>query len=605
MPRLEFCTIKIRDFKEYRGQHVLELSELGFGLQYMRGENKVDAIGSNGAGKSSIWDAFLWCLTGRTTRGMRGTDVRTWGGDEHAKVSVGFYNDEGWHWVKRSTEKNGLWLDGKLTSQDEIDRTVGLNITNIPHTILLGQKRELFFDLQPSKKLEILSETLGLDIWDVRSERAKKKAREYEDKMLEVEGVLKQMTRDLESLRETLEDQQRMSRDWEQERSQGAEARDKTLKGLKKSRETAVTEMGTHDLAYDGSETELRAVRRDILKKQEDMDAILDRLSKARAKRDAARADLERLKELASSDTCPTCGQKVADKTKHAAHAKAALKDAKHKAAIASDRVIVRETEKELLRDVIVRMRDSEKDFANKSDDAKDKLDHLKAHIADIDKQIAVLKAKDRSEETNPYEETIRKTRTLIKNAKTGINEAKDLLAIMSRRHVRTKYWVDGFKQVRLYLLQELLMELQEVTQNILPDVGLAGWIVEYDIEREKKDGSLSTGLSVKIMKPGTDKAIKWEAWSGGENQRLLIVGALALSEVLLRHAGIECDLLVLDEPTRHMSREGVSDLVEHLIEIGREKQIWYCDHQVVESNRFANVVTITKDGHGSQISIA
>lgn len=603
--RLEFCTIKIKDFKEYRGKHVLELSELGYGLQYMRGENKVDAIGSNGAGKSSVWDAFLWCLTGRTTRGLRGTDVRTWGGDEHASVTVGFYNDDSYHRVRRSTRKNGLWLDGKLTSQEEIDRTLGLNITNIPHTILLGQKRELFFDLQPAKKLEILSETIGLDKWDERSQRAKTKAREYEAKMSELDGVLTQMSRDLDSLLEMLEEQKRQSRDWENERSRGAEDRDKQIRGLQRSRENATTEMGTHDLAYDGAETELRAIRRDILKKQEEMDAILDKLSKLRAARSACKAEVERLKELASSDTCPTCGQEIADHAQHAKRAKKSLKAAKDALAIAGDRVIVRETEKELLRDVILRMRDAEKDFANKSDDAKDKLDHLKAHIADIDKQIAVLKAKDRSNDTNPYEETTRKTRMMIKNAKAGIAEAHDLLGRTSRRHARTKYWIDGFKQIRLYLLQEILLELQEVTQNILPDVGLAGWIVEYDIEREKKDGSLATGLNVRIMKPGMSKPIKWEAWSGGENQRLLIVGALALSEVLLRHAGIECDMIVLDEPTRHMSREGVDDLVEHLIELGRNKQIFYVDHQVVESNRFANVITIHKDANGSRIDVA
>jgi DNA repair exonuclease SbcCD ATPase subunit len=166
------------------------------------------------------------------------------------------------------------------------------------------------------------------------------------------------------------------------------------------------------------------------------------------------------------------------------------------------------------------------------------------------------------------------------------------------------KYWIDGFKQIRLYLLQEMLEELTEVTQNILPDVGLAGWIVEYDIERETKSGSIATGLNVRILKPGMSKPVKWEAWSGGENQRLLIVGAIALADVLLRHAGIECDMLVLDEPTRHMSREGVNDLVEHLIELGRDRQIFYVDHQVVESNRFAHVLTITKDGEGSHINV-
>ena len=147
--KLEFSRLIIRDFKEYRGKHVLDFATLGNGLHYIRGSNKVDRLGSNGSGKSSLWDAFLWCLTGRTTRGLRGVDVRTWGETTHAMSRVDFYVEETAHWVKRSTVKNGLWLDGKLCSQDEIDRLIGLNITNLPHTIVLGQKQDLFFDLKP------------------------------------------------------------------------------------------------------------------------------------------------------------------------------------------------------------------------------------------------------------------------------------------------------------------------------------------------------------------------------------------------------------------------------------------------------------------------
>lgn len=603
--RLEFCTIKIRDFKEYRGLHVLELSELGNGLQYMRGENQVDAIGSNGAGKSTIWDAFLWALTGRTTRGMRGIDVRTWGGDDHAKVSVGFYNDGGWHWVKRSTEKNGLWLDGKLTSQEEIDRTIGLSIVNIPHTILLGQKRELFFDLQPSAKLSILSETLGLDKWDVRSKRAKEAA----DKILDDRMAVEFTINSLENARNELQDQltrfRQQASDWENDRSQGAEARDKRLKGLKKSREIAITEMGTHDLAYDRAETELRACRRDSKRLNEEADAIRDRLMKARTKRATLKAAWNDLRDMSESDVCPTCGQTIKDKARHAHDAKNKLKDARAAHDAAAERQKEIETELEEKKEAIEITRNSERAFAQSSDEAKDKLDHLKTHIADIDQQIAVLKAQDRSNEENPHTENVRNARKFIQENKAQTIEKKDLRDRLDRKLVRTRYWVDGFKQVRLYLLQEMLEELQEVTQNILPDVGLAGYVVEYDIEREKKDGSVSTGLNVRIMKPGMSKGVKWEAWSGGENQRLLIVGAMALSEVLLRHAGIECDMLVLDEPTRHMSREGVNDLVEHLLDVARNRQIFYCDHMAIENSRFANVVTITKDGNGSHINIA
>lgn len=604
MSRLEFTRIILRDFKEYRGKHVVDLSSLGNGVHYVRGRNRVDALGSNGAGKSTLWDAFMWTLTGRTVRGLRGIDVRTWQGNEQAMCRVDFYRGNKPHFVRRSTAKNGLWLNGKLASQEEIDRLIGLSIINIPHTILLGQKRDLFFDMRPQHKLELLSETLQLDKWEVRSKRAKDAATELDAVR---EGIIgkRQVLEDMrDSFKVMLEETKAKSTAWNAEHGNAASARERRIEGLTKSLEGAVTEKGTHDLAYDGAETELRAIRKDLIKKRSAMDDILEDISKARTKRDTRKGRYDELRALAGSDTCPTCGQAVTRAHAHAARARDALKEAKHLAAVASDRVIVHETKKELLRDVIVRISKAEANFAEKSDNAKDKLDHLEKHCRDIQEQIAVLKAES-MEQANPYSEQLTSARADIKKFKAQIVEHTEQVERLDRRIVRTRYWVKGFKQLRLYLLQETLEELEEVTQNLLPEFGLPGWSVEYDIERDTKKGAVSTGLSVKILKPGMKKAVRWEAWSGGEGQRLLIVGAMALSEVLLRRAGIECDLLVLDEPTRHMSKEGVLETVDYLITRGRDAQIFYVDHQVIESNRFASVITITKDEHGAQIKVA
>jgi len=520
--RLEFSRIIIQDFKEYRGKHALDLSSLDFGVHYIRGRNRVDALGSNGAGKSTLWDAFLWTLCGRTVRGLRGTDVRTWGSKEQAVCRVDFFRGSKAHWVKRSTAKNGLWLDGKMVSQEEIDRTLGLSIRNLPHTIVLGQKRDLFFDLKPQHKLELLSETLQLDKWEARSKRAKDEVGKLEGEQGAIAGRRQVLNEQLNELEDLLDRVHRKSGEWEREQGEALEQREKRIDGLKKSLEKAVTAKGTHDLAYDGAETELRAVRRDILKKQGEMDEVLDAISKARTKRDVAKAHYEDLKALADSDTCPTCGQPIEQHKHKARQSRADLSEAKKKWQLASDRVIVRETQKELLRDVIVRMRKSETEFAEKSDAAKDKLDHLEKHCADIEKQIAVLNAQN-EERTNPYSAQLQEGRAASKRMRREIREHNEDWEALERRIVRTKYWVKGFKQVRLYLLQETLEELEDVTQNILPDFGLSGWSVKYDIERETKAGGVSTGLSVKILKPGMNKAVRWEAWSGGEGQRLYV----------------------------------------------------------------------------------
>lgn len=602
--RLEFTRLILRDFKEYRGKHVLNLSSLGNGVHYVRGHNAVDALGSNGAGKSTLWDAFMWAICGRTVRGLRGTDVRTWEGDEHAMSRVDFYRGADHHWVKRSTEKNGLWLDGKLCSQDEIDRLIGLTIINIPHTIILGQKQDLFFDLTPSKKLEVLSETLNLDKWDVRSKRARERTLQIETQWSSINFHLAQMKLTIESKREALAVGKDRVAEWEKERSQADSKREQEQDRLIKALAKTTAEVGTHDLAYDSAETELRAARKDLTKRSADRDVINDEITAAKVKAATRKKTYETLKELAESDICPTCNQHIASKHQHAHSAKLNVKDAKHKAAVASDLVIVAETKLELHDRAMARVRKSIDEFATKSDDAKDKLDRLTAQIAAIKQEIAVVKASTREHEVNPHSELVATLRKQIKECKQQIEEQEELSDKLQRRMTRTKYWIDGFKQVRLYLLQETLEELQEVTQNMLPALGLTGWTVEYAIERDTKAGGVSTGLTVTILKPGMSKAVRWEAWSGGEGQRLLIVGAMALSEVLLRRAGIECDLLVLDEPTRHMSKEGIAETVDYLIERGRDGQVFYVDHQVVESNRFASVITVEKNDDGAKIEV-
>ena len=174
----------------------------------------------------------------------------------------------------------------------------------------------------------------------------------------------------------------------------------------------------------------------------------------------------------------------------------------------------------------------------------------------------------------------------------------------LTRLMERTRFWVKGFKDVRLYVIEEVLAELELTTNAALEEVGLVGWKVEYSIEKETKSGTIQRGLNVIIHSPATKTPVRWECWSGGEGQRLRIVGALALSQVLLNYAGIETNLEVLDEPTQHLSAEGVRDCCDFLAARAKQlgRQCWYVDHQSVESTRFASVVTVVKDKRGARI---
>jgi energy-coupling factor transporter ATP-binding protein EcfA2 len=98
---------------------------------------------------------------------------------------------------------------------------------------------------------------------------------------------------------------------------------------------------------------------------------------------------------------------------------------------------------------------------------------------------------------------------------------------------------------------------------------------------------------------------VRWQAWGGGVAQRLRLVGAIALSDVLLHRAGVSTNLLIMDEPTRSLSRAGIDDLVDLLSDLAKrsQKTILFVDHHAVPSTKFASVLTVIRDKSGSRIS--
>lgn len=611
MKHLDFRLITITDFREFRGTHKLDLRKLGAGVHFVAGVNMVEPrLGSNGAGKSSIWDAWHWCLTGKTVDGLRGVDVRTWLTKNHARVEIALTINEFAATIARSTEPNGLWFNGKVCDQATIDQEVGLNVSNLAHTLIIGQGQPLFFDLPPQEKMTLLSETLDLDRWQERSKRAALAVQSIASEMSALEGQLSELERTIKSNADNIALLSDKSETWISERAGRDETRAKALAGLRGVLAAATKLKGDHDLALDSAETEARATRKQKTKAESALAEAASMVAAGSATIGIKLDELSRLDKdaLEAGDKCPTCGQSLKGTSL-----------ATHNAEVGRR---IRALEKELetergMHQTFIDARDKAKrdldklareleGFESKADDARDGYTRASQTVSDAEAQIKALEAQQDVDENeaNPYTELLRaarKSRTKLNNDKETDERA---LAGLSRKKERTAYWVQGFKNVRLYLLREVLDELQGVTQTLLPSIGLEDWLVEFEIEKELQSGKTKPGLIVSISNPRSNKSVRWEAWSGGQGQRLRLIGAIALSEVLLRRAGVSCDLMIFDEPTRHLSPEGVRETIDFLIDRGRDAQIFYVDHQAVESSQFASTITVSLDDAGSHIAI-
>ena len=584
MVKLSFDAIEIRNFKCFGADaQGLTLSAFGPGLHFLRGVNQVEPrLGSNGSGKSSLWDALTWCLYGKTVSGLRNPDVRPRSGKGATIVLVKVDVDGHIHTIDRSANPNHLLLDGGEVGQEHIDQLLGISFGAFAQTILLGQGQPLFFDLPPRDKMGLFSEVLGLDRWESRSDAAKVRVNDLYRKQMELEAERTAF----EAAREQIERQLKSGADaadkWGSGQLAKLAAAGKQLKDVTKQLTEVLARRDQFDVMYDGAELELR-----------DLDLQEQKGVLAQLKYEYQELGAKRLLVV---NKCPTCGQKLKDV------------QAQLEAQVQVDQKLVRLAEKIASQEKrVTATLEAFNKFTLISREAKANLDMLVKETADLEARRSMLKTlvAEREEEQNPYRQQMMEARKLLAKTKADTRELSKAIAAIIRNGERASFWVKGFKDVRLYVVEEVLQELELTTNAVLEDMGLVGWEVKYAAEKETKSGTVQTGLNVSILSPGLKSPVRWETWSGGEGQRLRVVGALALSEVLLNYAGVQTDLMILDEPTRHLSPEGVRDLCDFLAEraINLGQQTWLVDHMAIESASFASVTTIAKGPKGSQIA--
>jgi DNA repair exonuclease SbcCD ATPase subunit len=165
------------------------------------------------------------------------------------------------------------------------------------------------------------------------------------------------------------------------------------------------------------------------------------------------------------------------------------------------------------------------------------------------------------------------------------------------------EYWAGAFKEIRLELIDAVLTELSLAATQHAEALGLSGWRIAFATERETKSGSLSAVFNV-LLYPDQDEPIRFEAYSGGESQRLQLAIAFGLSEIVLARAGVTVNLAAFDEPTRGLSAEGVEALLEHLADRAKtlKQTVYVIEHHSLERGAFDQTLLVRKTAAGSQL---
>lgn len=98
---------------------------------------------------------------------------------------------------------------------------------------------------------------------------------------------------------------------------------------------------------------------------------------------------------------------------------------------------------------------------------------------------------------------------------------------------------------------------------------------------------------------------VNWNAWSGGESQRLRLAGSLGIADLITSRCPYVPTFEVFDEPSSYLSEAGITSLLDILADRARlmNKQIFLIDHRRLDSTKFDGVISVVKTHDGVEVN--
>ena len=577
-----FHTVTLQDFKSFQGEHKFQLDRKP-GLYYIGGLNKLEPeLGANGAGKTSLFDALIWCLYGKTGKDKRpGAAINSWEASG-SQVIVSFTKQDKKYTIRRSRNPNKLRLkkDGVWSDIEQLDiSNLVMSEEAFRQGVLRSQFGTLFMDFTPEQQSRMFNEALNLGVWLESSSKASEKKREYERLVSEKELKLSGLSGKLGEIIDSMKEVKKASEIFDAKKQEKLKDVDARIAANNKAVNAKVGDENRTRASYDENLRRLQEAEKDIavlsydLKQYEqDIKWFTDSL------------------ECPDDVTCPTCKQGVS--TIHSSSVK---------------------------KIVLATMQGVKANLVRKKKSAITWTEHVAFHKRELDfiirDKLLVEKAKEKQRALQYEKEVIERETNVqaeiyvsLKRRKKDVLNTQEILKNKIENYNRKakmyEFWATAFKEIRLNLIDQVLEELSIATTKHAEGLGLNGWQIQFKTERESKSGNVSMLFQVLLYPPGQEKPVKWDSYSGGENQRWQLAVSFALSEIVMARAGVSTNIEVLDEPTKGLSEVGIQNLLEHLKLRAEENNtaIYVIEQHSLERGMFTDWFLVQKNEQGSRV---
>lgn len=612
------------------------------GLILITGDNQdTAAANNNGAGKSTIFKALLWCLFGKTLDGDKHDRVIRRGA-ERAEVQILLIHPGG-NWVVRRWRergKPGLEVAAVKTKGRERSKTVyqepvegspdelqakiiellGRDFRAFCNTSMFGQgDHKRFFSAGNQERSDTLHKITRSDIY----RRAEMRLREGRAKTVSAE--ITKLEHAVEVARSRieeydLEDLERQVDEWEEEQERKI---DIALESVRQNTEwakkvAAETKKRRTDLekALADAEEGAREIERMEQEAQEAetkagecRERIRNLETKIRELDYKAKGKGEKL-ELFAHDRCPECTAPLTQGAPAAYRKKleAELKEATAEADPLRVQLKVQQGERAKFERQITQLEHA----LNEAGEAVDRPEDIQSELNTLDATSAERAASYREAartalehmkgleaEENPHEAGLERARERLQELKKERAEREKELKARRLDMAHIEFWLRGFRALPSLLLDSVMPYVTERTNAHLMTLADGDISVEINTQRELKKGGQKDEITITCMIEGVDDATP----SDGQKKKLEIGTDLALVDLAMtREHG--SDLLFLDEVLDGLDAEGEARVMRLLRDLRSQRSsIFVITHEPDLAQAFERQIHVVKSGKAASVT--
>lgn len=562
---INFKNVVLHNFLSY-GHSEVELSDKNCCIVNGSNKCKLDNSLSNGSGKSTIFSAICWALTGETIQGIKSNLKNEFINEDSCYVTLFFdINNDSYEITRIYKPKSDLKIkinnidkSGKGIKESELvlaNHLPDLTKDLISSVIIIGQgmpnKLSKFTPSGRKQLLETLSKSDYMieDIKNRINDRQNElniSKRDLEDLSLKISTQIQLFTQQLNQVNDKLANIPNITLlkdklvEIEKELpidNVNKEALEKTVNDLQEVNKQLQEQLIAVNNAMNA---ELQNEMNCFLEASE---PVLDERSKTNGEASALKSEIDRLKNV--KDVCPTCGQKLPNVTKvdttqqeqHYAELLDKITALDKKIAIMKEKH--NEHQQHIRDEFNVDIEKKKQEQQNTMGDLSARNMQLRALVATINnKEKEQQRLKNEFDNHNKYVDeltnSVKELETNIEAHNNKLNDKEKDKALL-QEHIDVVKKMDTLvkRDFRGYLLSNVIDYIDSKCKEYSQIV----------FETNELDFKLD-GNDIDISYHGKPM----ENLSGGEQQRVDIILQLALRDMMVKYLNFSSNILVLDE---------------------------------------------------------